>query len=77
MEKTKYHKEVKPGVYIDVYDVLVAFEVANPAIQHAIKKMLCPGQRGAKDRATDVAEAIISLQRAQEIEDERNSYFIQ
>ncbi|WPD00364.1 hypothetical protein [Proteus terrae] len=34
---SKYDRPCK-GVTIDVYDVLKAFEVTNPALQHLIKK---------------------------------------
>ena len=51
-------------VVIDVYDVLDAFNVSNPATAHAIKKLLCTGSRGAKDWETDLQEAIDSLERA-------------
>ncbi len=68
MSKSKYHREIKDNVWVDVYDVLVAFDVDNPAIQHALKKMLAPGQRGVKDTITDIKEAIISLTRAIELE---------
>ena len=40
----------------------------NPAIAHAVKKMLMPGHRGHKDRATDIEEAIVALHRAKELE---------
>lgn len=63
-----YKKQCK-GVEIDVYDVLVAFDVTNPAIQHAVKKLLCPGQRGAKDTLQDLNEALVSIERAIEIEE--------
>lgn len=54
---------------IDVYDVLTIFDVHNPAIQHAIKKLLCPGQRTqAKDKIQDLREATISIERAIEME---------
>jgi len=62
----KYQRECK-GVYIDVYDVLKSFNVTNPAQQHAIKKMLAPGQRGVKDFKQDLQEAIDSLNRAIEL----------
>lgn len=55
------------GMVIDVYDVLKAFEVTCPATQHAIKKMLMAGERGHKDKQTDLNEAIQSLQRAKEL----------
>ena len=51
-------------VVIDVYDVLDAFDVSNPAIAHAIKKLLCTGGRGFKAWETDLQEAIDSLERA-------------
>jgi len=55
------------GVEIDVYDVLMAYGVTNPADQHAIKKMLMPGKRGVKDANQDRREAIQSLERAIEL----------
>ena len=64
---SKYHVLIN-GKPTDVYDILVAYEVTNPADAHAIKKMLCPGQRGAKDGIQDRREAIVSLQRAIELE---------
>jgi hypothetical protein len=67
--RSKYHREVKPGVWIDVYDVLMAFGVTNPADQHAIKKMLMPGKGGHKGGIQDRREAIQSLHRAIELEE--------
>lgn len=52
---------------VDVYRVLDAFGVADPATQHAIKKMLCTGLRGHKDYLTDINDAIESLQKAKEL----------
>lgn len=54
---SKYHVRIK-GEWCDVYDVLLAFGVTNPADQHAIKKMLMPGKRGQKDGTQDRREAI-------------------
>jgi len=56
------------GQWVDVYDILTAYSVTNPADAHAIKKMLCPAQRGAKDGIQDRQEAIASLERAIELE---------
>ena len=64
---SKYHVAIK-DVWIDVYDVLHAFSVTNPADQHAIKKMLMPGKRGHKDGIQDRREAIASLERAIQLE---------
>lgn len=65
--RSKYHVEIRPGVWVDVYDVLHAFGVTNPATAHAIKKMLKPGQRGHKSAEQDIDEAIQSLVRAKEL----------
>lgn len=64
----KYYREIKPGIYADVYDVLVAWRVTNPALQHLIKKALQPGQRGHKDMLTDMRDIIDSAVRAMQIE---------
>ena len=64
---SKYHRQIK-GVYVDVYDILHAFGITNPGDQHAIKKMLQPGKRGSKDALQDREEAIVSLERANELE---------
>ncbi|MFZ6655868.1 hypothetical protein [Undibacterium sp. TJN19] len=64
----KYQRQVK-GTLVDVYDVLKAWDVRNPAIQHAIKKLLQPGQRGHKDAIQDLREAGQSIERAIELED--------
>jgi hypothetical protein len=48
----------------DVYSVLAAFGVKCPARQHAIKKLLMPGQRGAKSEIQDLDEALVSVSRA-------------
>ncbi len=63
----KYQRNVR-STSIDVYDVLEAFGVTNPATAHAIKKLLCPGQRGHKDKFTDLNEARLSIIRAIELE---------
>lgn len=64
----KYNRTIK-GVSIDIYDILHAFEVTNPALQHLIKKALCPGQRGHKDRIQDLMEVRDSAIRAIELEE--------
>ena len=56
---------------VDVYRVLDAFGVSDPATQHAIKKMLCTGLRGHKDYLTDLNDSIESLQKAKELYGQR------
>ena len=65
-----YYKDVKAYDYIDVYRVLTLFDVDNPCLQHAIKKLLCAGQRGDKDSYQDIQEAIDSLKRYIDMKDE-------
>jgi hypothetical protein len=52
---------------VDIYDVLSAFDVSCPAIQHAVKKLLCAGQRGHKDVVQDLEEAKHAIERAIEL----------
>lgn len=63
----KYEKRIK-NITVDVYDVLKGFNVQCPAMQHAIKKMLCSGQRGFKDAEKDKREAIQSIERSIELD---------
>ena len=64
----KYLHEIKPGIFIDVYDVLMAWNVTNPALQHLIKKALQAGERGHKSREQDLQDIIDSAIRAKELE---------
>ena len=58
-----YHKDVSKLETIDVYRVLTLFKVTEPCIQHAIKKLLCAGQRGDKNIIKDITEARDTLNR--------------
>lgn len=62
-EKTFYSTDGQEFI-ADVYSVLEAFNVTNPAVQHAVKKLLMPGQRGAKSELQDLDEAHLSVCRA-------------
>lgn len=64
-QRSKYHREIKPGVWADAYDVFNAWKVP-PALQHAIKKLLMPGERGSKGYIQDLDEAIQSIEREKE-----------
>ena len=68
---SKYTKEIH-GVSVDVYDVLMAWGVTNPALQHLIKKALQCGQRGHKDNQQDLQDIIDSAIRAKELECQKN-----
>jgi hypothetical protein len=60
-----YYRDVSKLAEIDVYRVCQLFGVNDPsgAIQHAIKKLLLPGQRGGKDTEKDLREAVDTLNR--------------
>lgn len=66
--RNKYMREIKPGVWVDVYDVIQAWKVTNSAQQHLIKKALQGGQRGHKDYETDMHDIIASATRAIELD---------
>ena len=63
-----YHKNVAHLKYVDVYRVLILFGVTDPCLQHAIKKLLCAG-----NRTQDVQEAISSLLRYLEMQTENEN----
>ena len=69
-----YYKDVNHLKEIDVYRVLDLFQVTNPCVQHAVKKLLVTGKRGAKMYEKDIQEAIVTLQRHLEMlqEDDAN-----
>ena len=62
----KYVRTIS-GVELDVYDILKAWNVTCPATQHAIKKLLMPGQRGSKSKLNDLEEAHAAIHRAIEL----------
>ena len=65
-----YYKDVGNFKQVDVYRILKLFNVTDPCLQHAIKKLLVAGGRGAKDISKDVQEAIDTLERWKEIQAE-------
>lgn len=59
-----YFKDVTGLNVVDVYRVLQLFGVADPCLQHAVKKLLVAGGRGAgKSIEKDVQEAVDTLER--------------
>lgn len=71
----KYHRAIRgltpnTGVTVDVYAVLVAFDVRCPARQHAIKKLLCAGLRNKGSVMQDLTEAWDAITRAIAMEKE-------
>jgi hypothetical protein len=69
---TKYLRDIYPHpksnykepIQVDVYCVLKAFKVVDGPIAHAVKKLLCAGQRGKGDKLKDLKETLVAVQRA-------------
>lgn len=73
----KYLRTIRTAqgeLQVDVYDVLEAFNVTCPAMQHLAKKALCAGLRGHKDAATDLTDIRESIERAIEMQRLRGLY---
>lgn len=62
-----------PYEYVDVYRVIDIFEINDPCIQHALKKLLVAGGRGHKDINKDIQDSIDSLERWKEMRSEEYS----
>jgi hypothetical protein len=71
-----YFKDVSQLDTIDVYRVIDLYKIDDPCIQHAVKKLLVAGGRGAgKDANKDIQEAIDSLERWKVMRQEENPIF--
>lgn len=70
MNHSHYRKDVRHLETLDVYRVIDLFGPMHPAQEHALKKIMCAGIRGAKDADKDIQEAIDSLVRWQEMRSE-------
>lgn len=74
-EGKKYIRVICPAdgpaasaILVDVYAVLVAFDVTCPARQHAIKKLLCAGIRNKGSELSDLEGALAAVNRAIELQ---------
>lgn len=75
VNKNKYHREIKKGVFVDVYDVMGAFSGhytgrIKPMVDHLLKKLLAGGERGHKDLRQDMMDVRDTAQRAIDTIDE-------
>lgn len=66
-------RETGESLYLDIYEILDAFRTENAALDHVVKKALVPGQRGHKDRMTDLREIEWSAKLARQQEEARLS----
>ena len=64
-----YYRDVSHLEKIDIYRFCDLFGIKGP-LEHALKKIACAGQRGAKDFYKDLNEAIQSIHRAIEMREE-------
>lgn len=64
-----YYRDVRHLKKIDIYRFCELFEITGP-LEHALKKIACAGQRGAKDFYKDLNEAVSSINRAIEMREE-------
>lgn len=64
-----YYRDVSHLEKIDIYRFCQLFGVTGP-LEHALKKIACAGNRGAKDFYKDLYEAIDSINRAIEMRQE-------
>lgn len=65
-----YYQRRIGGVLLDPYRIARLYGIADDPLFSAMKKLLAAGQRGAKDKAQDVQDAIDALLRWQEMERE-------
>lgn len=65
-----YYKDVSNLTKIDIYRIIELYEVTDPCLQHALKKLLVAGNRGHKDFKTDIANIIDTLKRKLEMMEE-------
>lgn len=70
-----YFRRVTGLDWIDLYRFFLLFDVTDPCLQHAIKKLVVPGMRGGgKTERKDVEEAVDTLQRWLEIQNEDDAF---
>lgn len=62
----------EPLVSVDVYEVLEAFGVTCPARAHAIKKLLCCGNRGKGSELADLLGVEAAVARAIQLQTRRD-----
>lgn len=68
-----YYRDVRHLEKMDIYRFCELFNVTGP-LEHALKKIACAGQRGAKDQIKDLKEAISSINRKLEMLEEDSTH---
>lgn len=71
----KYDREIigrcGTRVVVDVYRILDAYQTENPILDHLIKKALCAGLRGHKDKKQDLLDILHSAHKAVELHEQK------
>lgn len=62
-----YKRDVSHLDHIDVYRIIDLYQLHDPCFQHALKKILVPGERGHKDLKKDIQDIIDTMQRKLEM----------
>lgn len=78
IKRSVYHRDIpvtkedaeRGYITVDVYFILSLFNVIHHAVGHAIKKLLLPGLRGGKSEEQDLREAVWSVNRHLEIQEQ-------
>lgn len=68
--RVNHYARTHRGVQLDVYRILKLYGITDPAVAHAAKKLFRFGSGQHKSRRQDIVEAIASLQRWLDMEDE-------
>lgn len=66
-ENNHYFIDVSDVDEVDFYEIAKRYNVADPAIQHILKKCLAIGNRGHKDLETDLKDILKTAKRALQI----------
>lgn len=76
-EGGKYLRLIHPAdgvgepIWVDVYEVIAAWEVTCPGMQQGIKKLLACGQRGKGDKLADLMGCLAAVNRSVDMEKRR------
>ena len=69
----KHYRHTYKGVNLDPFRIAQIYGVTDFALLTILKKCLCAGNRGHKDKRLDLQDIITAAQRAIEIMDEDNA----
>jgi hypothetical protein len=71
--KHGHYYKACPFDEIDFYRIVLLYGIADPCVQHALKKLLVVGGRGSKDADRDVQDIIDTMERWKEMREEERA----